>query len=146
MLLPHGPGLQSRRDLPDTGHRHFGPVFGGGISDRRETRFQRADRPWNDGRGRRDREGLSSISDHGERGEPAGLARDEGIPVHRGDGRTYGERGADLRRPQWPPGIRRRAAEDAREADAPARRAAEGHAASWDLGSEERGLDRDPVW
>src|SRR5216117_2507070 len=145
MLLPHGPGLQSRRDLPDAGHRDLGPVFGGGISDRRETRFQRADRPGNDGRGRRDRQGLSAISDHGERREPAGLARDEGIPVHRGDGRTYGERGADLRRPLGSPRIRRRAAEDAREADAQAGRIAEGHSASGGLGSEERGPDRDPM-
>src|SRR2546430_691869 len=100
---------------------------------------------WNDGRGRRDREGLSPIPDHGERREPAGVARDEGIPVHRGDGRTYGERGADLRHSLGPSGIRRGAAEDAREADAQARRPAEGHAASGDLGSEERGPDRDPM-
>src|SRR6266581_3615951 len=145
MLLAHGAGVQPRGDLPDADHRHLRPLPRRRLPHGGQAGLQRPDRPRDDGGGRRDLEGVSPLPDHGERREPARDPGHEGVPARRGDGRAHGEQRADLGRPRGLAGARRGAPQDAREADAEARRPAEGHPAAGAVGPAERRPDADPL-
>src|SRR2546427_865441 len=145
MLPPHRAGLQPRGNLSDADHRDLGSLPGRRLPHGREAGLQRPDRPRHVRGERRGGEGLQAIPPHGERRESSGDFGPERISVRRRDGRAHGEQRAHLRRPRRDPGIRHRAQSDAREADAEARRSAEGHAAPGALGTRGRGPYVDPL-
>jgi len=136
------PRRQSRRDLPDADHRDSDLYLGEGFRTWRNP-ISTCRSSGHDGRDGGP-EGLSAlpITESGVSPRRSLVRR---VPVHRSDGRAYGERGLISDVLSGLPEFVGRAGGRCMRSGCAARRIAEGHSPSEIWGSQERGPHRDPV-